>query len=328
MKQRFTIAVRTFFILTFFALILHGINSGGKSDGYIPVENPYPVSAEIIDTQKNTSVEPEVFVSSINAAVDFPGMDAGAAALICADTGDILYLRNGDEKLGMASTTKIMTALVVLEHCNPDTVVTVGKESCGIEGSSIYLVPGENITVRDLLYGLLLESGNDAACALAVACSGSTEEFTRLMNLKADELGLVNTNFTNPHGLSDPEHYTTARELALIARTAMKNPLFREIVGTKTYIVTDKDGNPVKFFANHNRMLFSDKDVTGIKTGYTLADGRCLVTSREKNGTEFIAVTLNDRNDFHDHAEMLDFAFKNYKTVTLLAVHQCTTRMT
>jgi D-alanyl-D-alanine carboxypeptidase len=179
----------------------------------------------------------------------------------------------------------------------------------------VYLSEGEKITVKDLLYGLMLESGNDAACALAIACSGSVEKFVSDMNEKARRLGLLRTSFANPHGLPAENHYTTAGELSKIAFVAMQNPLFREIVRTREYISKGENGENAKYFRNHNRLLHSYKGATGIKTGYTLSSGRCLVTSAERNGTSFIAVTLDDRHDFADHGAMLDFAFDNFTSL-------------
>lgn len=264
----------------------------------------YTENAEGASVQSTAKVQPQV--------------SAGGAALISGDTGELIFGKNSNGILPMASTTKIMTALIVLEKCNPDDIVTVAGEACGIEGSSIYLTPGEKLTVRDLLYGLLLESGNDAATALAIAASGSTVEFTAEMNKKASEMGLTCTSFANPHGLSAQNHHTSAAELAKITYYAMKHPLFREIVSTVNYTVKDSEGVPTKYFTNHNRMLRTYSGACGVKTGYTIASGRCLVTSAERDGSTFIAVTLNDRNDWRDHKAMLDYAFENYRAVTFL----------
>lgn len=309
--------IRLIFLISFALLTFVGITQTYDKSNYTPVKNTSPVIATVIQREDSAAQDSLYVLGGADTVGAFPATGAAAAAVICLDTGEQVYGYNAQTPMGMASTTKIMTALVVLENCDPDSVVTVSPKACGVEGSSIYLVPGEKITIRDLLYGLMLESGNDAACALAIACSGSEEEFVRCMNEKARDLGLVNTHFDNPHGLSCDEHYTTASDLAVIACAAMRNTLFRDIVGTKTYIVTDENGNPKKYFANHNRMLFTYDGATGMKTGYTIATGRCLVTSACRNGTEFAVVTLNDRTDFRDHAALLDFAFSNYKTVTL-----------
>lgn len=302
-----TAFARTVFILSFFTLcILSFIHKTNHNTPVHKITNPiYAYTKEAEETAVNS---PYVY----GAVASAPVTSAQAAALISADTGEALYLYNADTPLPMASTTKIMTALTVIENCDTESIVTVPAEYCGIEGSSIYLVPGEKLSVTDLLYGLLLESGNDAAAALAYACSGNIPDFVSLMNKRARSMGLTLTHFDNPHGLSSEKHYTSARELAIIAYHAMKNPVFRKIAGTVSYTVKDSNGIPVKYFSNHNKMLRSYNGATGLKTGYTLASGRCLVTSAERNGAEFIAVTLNDRNDFKDHAHLLDFAFENY----------------
>lgn len=250
--------------------------------------------------------------NAVPVSNNFQGTYAQSAALISADTGKVLFSQNADAVLPMASTTKIMTALIVLEKCNFDDTFKIPKEACGVEGSSIYLTPGENITIRDLFYGLMLESGNDAATALSIAAAGSTEEFVVLMNEKAKEMGLLSTSFTNPHGLSSDGHHTTARELAIITYNAMKNPTFREICSTKSYISTSAEGKQ-RYFSNHNRMLRMYDGCSGVKTGYTINSGRCLVTSAQRDGASYIAVTLNDRNDWNDHEKMLDYAFSNFE---------------
>ena len=176
----------------------------------------------------------------------------------------------------MASTTKIMTALLICEDCNPDEVVIVPDKAINVEGSSIYLKKGEEIDIRDLLYGLMLRSGNDAANALALIHSGSLSAFADRMNERAREIGAADTSFKNPSGLPDEEHYTTARDLCKIACTAMNNALFREIVGTKSW------HGKYRSYANKNKTLFNYAGATGIKTGYTLKAGRCLVSSALK----------------------------------------------
>lgn len=205
----------------------------------------------------------------------------------------------------MASTTKIMTAIVAIENMPTDYIVTVPKEAVNIEGSSIYLYEGEKITCLDLLYGLMLESGNDAAAAIAIAVGGTMERFVMLMNEKARELGLKNTHFANPHGLSCEDHYTSAADLARITDYALGNQLFAEIVSTKRY--TACEGS--RYYVNHNRLLFSYDGMIGVKTGYTIASGRCLVTAARRNGRTLIAVTLNDYYCSADHARMLDTGF-------------------
>ena len=239
-------------------------------------------------------------------------VSARSAVLIDASSGAVLFEKNSSERLPMASTTKIMTALIILEKMQLDEVVSVPKEAILVEGSSIYLRENEEITVETLLYGLLLESGNDAAHTLAVACSGSIEAFADEMNKKATRLGLQNTSFKNPHGLTAEGHYTTAYELARITAEAMKNPVFCKIVSTQKMLAPSLDGELTRLFLNHNKLLKYYDGAVGVKTGYTEAAGRCLVSAAEKTGFRFIAVTLNDRDDWDDHCNMLNFAFENF----------------
>ncbi|MBP3395921.1 MAG: D-alanyl-D-alanine carboxypeptidase [Clostridia bacterium] len=245
-----------------------------------------------------------------------PATSAEGAVLYDPQSGSFLVERNADRRLPMASTTKIMTALVVLEQCNLSATVTVPKEAVGIEGSSIYLYEGEKITVRTLLYGLLLSSANDAATALALHAAGSVPAFAALMNEKAASLGLSDTHFTNPHGLHDEAHYTTARELALISAAAMQNPTFAEIVRTPRYTAPQNGTEATRLFLNHNRLLRTCEGVIGIKTGFTKASGRCLVSAAARNGLLLIAVTLNDGNDWRDHAALYDWAYEEYEAFT------------
>lgn len=240
---------------------------------------------------------------------------ARSAVVVDCATGTVLYSDNPDERLPMASTTKIMTALVALENAECDIEVEITEKSVGIEGSSIYLEKGEIFTLEELLYGLMLESGNDAANAIAIAVAGNENAFVELMNRKALDIGLSDTKFENPHGLSSDNHYTTARELAVITCEAMKNPTFRKIVSTDKYTIKQRDDCRARFFSNHNRLLRTLDICDGIKTGYTLAAGRCLVTSASVNESRFVAVTLNDRNDWKDHASLLSYACDNYETV-------------
>lgn len=249
-------------------------------------------------------------------------VSARSAVLIDASSGAVLFEKNSSERLPMASTTKIMTALVILEKMQLDEVVSVPKEATLVEGSSIYLRENEEITVETLLYGLLLESGNDAAHTLAVACSGSIEAFANEMNKKATGLGLQNTCFKNPHGLTAEGHYTTAYELARITAEAMKNPVFCKIVSTQKMLAPSLDGELTRLFLNHNKLLKYYDGAVGVKTGYTEAAGRCLVSAAEKTGFRFIAVTLNDRDDWDDHCNMLNFAFENFKTIEIAAQNE------
>ena len=205
-----------------------------------------------------------------------------------------------------------MTALTVLrEGGDLDRSFTIPPEACGIEGTSIYLQPGETLTVRDLLYALLLSSANDAATALALCCSGSIPAFADRMNRIAEQLGLENTHFVNPHGLDHPEHYSTARDLALIAAAAFEDVNFREIVSTRRYLIPAPDGGR-RILTNHNKLLSRYSDCVGVKTGFTKKSGRCLVSAAERDGVLLISVTLNDPNDWNDHTLLLDYGFSLY----------------
>lgn len=225
----------------------------------------------------------------------------------------ILHEKNANNKMFMASTTKILTAITVIENCNLNDIVTVTKDTIGIEGSSIYLKEGEKLTVKDLLYGLMLRSGNDCAETLAVHCSNDIDTFSKLMNNTAQNIGVKNSNFVNPHGLHDENHYTTAYDLALISSYAMKNDVFREIVSTKVVdIPSTIDGN-FRRLVNKNKMLKEFEGATGIKTGYTKKAGRCLVSSCFRNGMELICVVLNCPPMFERSKELLNKCFDNYK---------------
>ena len=234
-----------------------------------------------------------------NAAEDSPELSARSSILIRADTLSVLYEKNADQPLPMASTTKIMTALIVLETLPLDRTVTVDEKAVGIEGSSMYLEVGEKVKVTDLLFALMLQSANDAAAALAIEVSGSVEAFAGLMNEKAKELGLVSTHFTNPHGLDDEDHYTTARELAVITAKACENVLFRQIVSTKKYSYTTDRKSGI--FINHNKLLFILDGCIGVKTGFTKRSGRSLVSATYHDGLLLIAVTIDAPSDWQDH---------------------------
>lgn len=256
-------------------------------------------------------------------AVDFfgkmPENGAKSAIVIDSESLSVLYSKNADTRLGMASTTKIMTALVAIENSYPDDEFIIPKEAVGIEGSSVYLKEGEPLTIRELLYCLLLESGNDAATAIALYCGKSIDGFAKMMNDRAFELGLENTHFTNPHGLSDENHYTTARELAIITAEAMKYPLFCEISGTKSIKVRYDGIENGRLLINHNKLLKTYNGATGGKTGYTKKDGKCLVSSAERDGLEIIAVTLGDSSPTSTHTILLDRAFEDFQKTELVS---------
>lgn len=244
---------------------------------------------------------------------------AKSAILIDADSGRVLYEKNAYEKRGMASTTKIMTAIVALENTSYDDIVTVSHLAASTEGSSMYLNSGEKIRMESLLYGLMLNSGNDAATAIAEHISGNTKDFARLMNEKAEKIGLKSTSFANPHGLDNENHYSTAYDMAMLARYAMKNEKFAEIVSTKRKAVELNGTENSRYLKNHNRLLSSYRYCTGIKTGFTKACGRCLVSSAEKDGVKLIAVTLNAPDDWNDHISMYEDAFAKYSSYTIIS---------
>lgn len=235
---------------------------------------------------------------------------AAAYALIEQSSGRVIKSGNSDSHLPMASTTKTMTALVVLEHCKLDEMVSVPDEAVGTEGSSMYLKYNEIISVEDLLYGLMLLSGNDAAVALAVHVGGSVDGFVEMMNTRAEEMGLKDTHFITPNGLHDNEHYTTALELAKIGAEAQKNETFREIVSTQYH--TSSTGRVTRTMKNKNALLWDYEGALGIKTGYTMAAGRCLLFAAERDGMTLVGAVLNCRPMFEAAAELLDYGFENY----------------
>ena len=228
------------------------------------------------------------------------------------NTGRILHSFNANVKKPMASTTKVLTAITIIDNCNVEDKVKISKESVGIEGSSIYLQEGELLTVKELLYGLMLRSGNDTATALALYKSGSIENFATLMNETARKIGATNSNFTNPHGLHDDNHYTTAKDLAVISCYAMKNDIFREIVGTKKIIIPNTVTGTPRLLLNKNKMLNLCEGSTGIKTGYTKKAGRCLVSSAKRNGMEVVCVVLNCPPMFEQSIKLINDSFSLY----------------
>lgn len=247
---------------------------------------------------------------------------ARAAVLIERESGRVLLHRNTREKLPMASTTKVMTALLTLENGNMDDVVTVGRNAYGVPGTSIYLSLGERITLRDLLYGLMMASGNDAAVAIAEHIGGDVETFCRMMTQRAAELGCTDTCFLTPHGLPKDGHYTTAHDLALIAREAMSHQLFREIVSTKRASIPWEGRSYSRILHNKNRLLSDYEGATGIKTGYTRAAGRCLVFGAKRNGMEVIGVVLNCADWFNEAQRLMDAAFERYERFDVLDEHE------
>ena len=249
-----------------------------------------------------------VFVQAVSVS-------AVCAVLIDADTGKIIFSKNEQTRASMASTTKIMTALLLCENKDLNETLEITSEMVRVEGTSMGLKAGDTVTYNDLLYGMLLPSGNDAANATAIGISGSIENFVLLMNNKAKSLGLKNTNFQTPSGLDGEQHYTTALDLALITREALKNDAFAKACSTKN--ITLEYGGVKHTLTNHNRLLNMNSDVVGVKTGFTKKSGRCLVSAAKRNGITLIAVTLNDKDDWNDHNAMLDYGFSVSKSKTV-----------
>lgn len=257
---------------------------------------------------------PILFMTALPArALD---VSARSAIVIEASTGKVIYEKDADTRRPMASTTKIMTALVAIESGELSRELTVAPAAVGVEGSSIYLKEGDKISLESLVWALMLESANDAAAAIAIGVAGSIEAFAEKMNAKAAELGLSDTHFTNPHGLNDDAHYTTARDLARLTAAAMENDIFRRIVSTDTYKISY--GESLRNLHNHNKMLHLYDGAVGVKTGFTKVSGRCLVSAAERDGMTFIAVTLDAPNDWDDHSDMLDLGFSSLEKLTLV----------
>ncbi|PAE11840.1 D-alanyl-D-alanine carboxypeptidase [Niallia circulans] len=247
-------------------------------------------------------------------------VSAQSAILMEQDSGRVIFEKDAHTKRRIASITKIMTALLAVESGKLEDTVTVSSNAIRTEGSSIYLQEGEKIKLEDLVYGLMLRSGNDAAVAIAETVGGSLDGFVYLMNQKAEEIGMKNTHFANPHGLDDHEdHYSTAYDMALLTRYAMNNDTYKKIAGTKSYRSESINNEWDRVWRNKNKLLTSlYEHSTGGKTGYTKRAKRTLVSTAEKDGVEYIAVTLNDPDDWDDHINMFETAFKTYKKVQVL----------
>ena len=237
---------------------------------------------------------------------------AQSAVVMERSSHRVLFEQNADMHLPMASTTKIVTALTVINHANLDEMVEVSPKAVGIEGSSIYLRAGEHLTVRELLYGLMLRSGNDSAVALALHVAGSIDAFAEMMNETAKNLGCVDSHFVNPHGLHDDEHYTSARDLATLTCVALANPDFQEIVATKTVRISNEGMEYDRVLLNKNKLLTNYDGADGVKTGYTKKAGRCFVGSATRDGMQVVVVVLNCGPMFEETADMLNVAFGNY----------------
>ncbi|MBR5471013.1 MAG: D-alanyl-D-alanine carboxypeptidase [Oscillibacter sp.] len=245
---------------------------------------------------------------------------ATSAILMDADSGRVLYEQNADKRMLIASTTKIMTALVAIRDGDLSDTVKVSRSAAYTEGSSMYLKEGERLTLETLLYGLMLCSGNDAAVAVAEHVGGSVERFVQRMNETAKELGLHDTSFANPNGLDAETHYSTARDMARLACAAMENETLRRIVSTKSVTIGGRT------MTNHNKLLSYQEGCIGLKTGYTKAAGRTLVSCAEKNGQRLVAVTLQDGNDWADHQMLFDYGFSTYPACRGAVLGQVVTR--
>ncbi len=252
-----------------------------------------------------------LFVPCVN--VSAIGTSAKAAILINGDTGEVIYRQNAAERLPMASTTKIMTALLLCEKGDLEKEITVTAEMLRVEGSSMGLLAGDRVTLYDLLYGMMLASGNDAANVTAYTLGSTVDGFVKMMNEKAAELGLKNTHFQTPSGLDGDEHYTTAEDLANLARYALSNEDFAKAAASKS--ATLNYGNPPyrRTLTNHNRLLKTFDGAVGVKTGFTKKSGRCLVTAAKRDGKFVIAVTLCDPNDWADHTALLEYGLDAVK---------------
>ncbi len=261
-----------------------------------------------------------IFLFNINTQTTNAYTQSQAECVIEINTNRIMHAKNENLKLPMASTTKILTALTVIENYDLDKIITVPKKAVGVEGSSIYLREGEHLTVKELLYGLMLRSGNDCAECLALTCGNSKEEFINLMNETAKKYGANNSNFTNPHGLHDKNHYTTAYDLCLISINAMKNPVFEEIVSTKRVEISNEGYSYKRLLINKNKMLNTFDGCNGVKTGYTKSAGRCLVSSAERNGATYVCVVINSPQMWERSQELLNYCFNNYSLTEIVNV--------
>lgn len=249
-----------------------------------------------------------VFYTSVTVYA-VPGVSAEYAALMVVGSGELLYGKNEHSRATMASTTKIMTSLLALEQGEPQREIIVDENMLRVEGTSMGLMPGDSVTLKTLVYGMLLQSGNDAANVTAISLAGNTENFAVLMNSRAADIGMTNTNFVTPSGLDSSEHYSTAYDMALLGCAAISNPEFRAICSQKSAAVYY--GNPPyrRTLSNHNSLLHSYNDAIGIKTGFTKKSGRCLVSAAERDGITLVAVTLNAPDDWNDHRALLNYGF-------------------
>ncbi len=253
-----------------------------------------------------------MLTASFTEVCAFDDISAKAYILMEQSTGSVIFEKNSSARMKPASTTKILTAICAIENSRLTDIVTVSKKAAYQEGSSVYLKPGDKLTMENMVYGLMLSSGNDAAVAIAEHISGDVEKFSNVMNNKARDIGALNSNFKNPNGLDDDLHYVTAYDLALITSYALENDTFLKIVSSGSKVITDENGVK-KYLSNHNKMLHLYKGCIGVKTGFTKKSGRTLVTAAERDGIRLVAVTLNAPNDWADHEKLLDKGFSSVK---------------
>lgn len=278
------------------------------------------VFADLEDDKEQINIREikEELVETAKTLNNEPKLNSRVALVYDRSSGRVLYEKNGNKQTPMASTTKIMTAIVVMENSNLSDIVTIDSKSAGTGGSRLGLKKNDKITINDLLYGLMLRSGNDSAVALAIHIGGSIEGFAEMMNQKAKELKLINTHFVVPHGLDKEGHYTTAYELAKIADYALKIDKIKEIVSTKT--CTIYINNKPKIITNTNELLGSVNGVYGVKTGFTNGAGRCLVSSCKRNNLDIITVVIGaDTKKYRtvDSIKLIEYTYKNYKMIDI-----------
>ena len=296
-----TFFIKTFYILSYFFIIISTFNFS-FADDYIENSTSIDVSAEI--TANSNTTNNILYPSAINSR---------SCIIYDRNSDMVLYSKNENKTVKMASTTKIMTSLIIIENCDLSETVEVSKKSASTGGSRLGLKTGDKITIKDLLYGLMLCSGNDAAIALAEYAGEDVTGFVRLMNDKANQLGLKDTHYESPHGLDSDNHYTTAYELAVLTDYALKNKTFLQIVGTKNYTITINGYS--KNISNTNELLGNLTGVYGVKTGFTNGANRCLVTACKRNNMDIICVVLGaDTKRFRtqDSIKLIEYAFKNF----------------
>lgn len=257
-----------------------------------------------------------IFSFSVSAYAQ-PSVSAESAILMCVENGEILYSKNSDSRMSMASTTKIMTSLIAIEAAIPNKEITVTQNMVAVEGTSMGLKAGDSVSMKELIYGMLLQSGNDAAHTVACVIAGNEGDFAKLMNERAAQIGMKNTSFATASGLDRENHYSTAYDMALLACECIKNPEFAAICSQKSARLTY--GNPPykRTLTNHNRLLWSYEGCIGMKTGFTKKSGRCLVSAAKRDGLTLVAVTLNAPNDWNDHISMFDYGFSQLEGFNL-----------